>query len=633
MAETNPILNQAASTNAVATPVAPAPVVSDKLAAVEQALATSTSRIVEGINTLEQAGRDTKTQTNVAVSAIESANSAKQIINTSAQNANLQAQNSTIDAFEAMGGQEAQIALAKELAVDQKRVGDLMDQKLDIVAREHTGIQIIDNIVNSFASSQLDQTINAAANKQAQTQKEIAGISASTESIARNNALTKRTLNEGTLKANYDAIAAEGNLQAAQQELQNISANSDNMVRLVGMDAKSVTNLMSVWRTENEAAQVELSQERMVLAREQMAIDREKMVLEIPAAKVALERSELALDQAKTLGPTQIAQAELNLAKTTKAQKDLVATQARLVESVQRGQKLTGLQVEDTETILFSLSKGGESGEKYIRLQELGGVADLKLGSTPFEAVDNLRTVAPEGTSIDSKATDFLAGVADALAASGATVALAGESDKETKARLKSKFNQVAETTAAIHKSDITFGDSTNLYQAPPMGALDNFQSVQTSFFYQKIIKPMDMKEVHPQKILDAATTAILAKSVTVEEAATGIEAMFEAAASYNNTQDGGPSRVGLPNQDSYNTKILTEGQGAFSTISNILSSGITGLATGKGPSLVDKTSIFKKKPQVSDLMNLTDIKMILVKMIGGTPEEVKNPNTPATDK
>lgn len=612
MAEHNPILDAAAAVNPTAQ--------SDKLAAVEDALASSTSRIVSTIEGLERATAETRTQTGIATSAIQSATAASQIVNTAKMNADLSAQNATIDAFEAMGGQAAQIALSQELAADQKLTGDLLDQKLAQVAKEHTGIQIIDNIINSFATSQLDQTINAAGAKQAQTANELATISASTESIARTNSLTKKTLNEGVLKANFDGIAAEGKLQASQQELKNISANSDSMIRLVGMDQKSVQTLMSVWRTENEAIQVELAGERVVLAREQMAITREKMKLEIPAAEVALERSKLSLDTAKKSAPTQVAQGEVNLAKSEKALADLIATQETLVDSVKRGQQLTGLQVEDKETILFSLNKGGASGEKYIRLQELGGVPNLKLGNSPFEAMDNLRTVSPEGTNIESKAIDFLERVTNTLIAEGATAALQGESQKELTARIKTKFNQVATATAEIHKQNIIFGDTTNLYQAPPMKVIDSFAGVKTSFFYQKVIKPLDMQEINPQKILEAATTAVLAKTVTVEEAANGMEAMFDAAAAYNNTQDGGPNRVGLPNQESYNTILKVPK--AF------IGGGFT-FSFDKPDLAPFKTAEGLRTNQANvNLMDLTDIKSMLVKMIGSAPKELRDTQT-----
>jgi len=647
MAEHDPILDQArkqktAEVSTTAVPAVPGSgtLSSSKLEAVEAGLAASTTRITQSIKELEATASQTKTQTEAATGAINAAMRASQTIKSAERVADLEAQLSTLEVFDAAMGLQTQVALSDELARDQKRVGDLLDEKIDIVDDVHTGIGLIDQIINDFRSIQVNAEINAATNKQNQTVREITNIGAATESFARTNALTKQTLTEGSIKAEQDLIVANATLAVSQQELKNINSNSDSMIRLLNADQRSVSNLLQLWRSEGEQENRELAKERNKLAKEQMALTREKMLIELPAAKVAFARAELALVQAQKLGPTQILIAEQNLAKITKAFNDQVATEDTVVSAVQKGQEaITKGSSESREIILFGFnSRSADTVKKYIRLQEIGGVDEPKLGNTPADARENISIVAPEGNVTRTTAIAFLDVVTAAQVEKyNKIIAAGGKLPKDIEV-IKQDFNTIAFEKAAKAAEEIREGDTTNLYQAPPMSVLEQKAAVKNSVFYKKVIAPIGMKEFSPQRIIDAAVAGIVALTVSPEEAAAGIEAIFDAAAAHNNTDAGGFRRVGLPNQTTYNTAIklpitvfdelsaakrvvVSAAKGTvlpiakLGTIFTILTKGLPGV-------IEDRTVGFTPiaNTTVVDLMDTAKIKETLVKLLSSQP-------------
>jgi len=646
-AQINPILAQAGKEAATkvadttATPKVvstPAPEVSSKLQAVEDALGVSTQRITSSITALEAGRAETRVATEAITGAIGDITAATQITKAASDTADLQAQNATIRAFEASGGADIQANLMATLRADQQRVAGLLDEKQDIIDDEFTGVQIIDGIINEFRSFQTSLEIDAATAQQAQTVKEISSITAATESFAQANALTKKTLNEGVIEANQKFIAAQGQLKASQAEIQNINANATAMSNLVQADSRNVSNLVQQFRLEGEVEERALKQERMVFQREQMAFAREKWQVELPAAKVALDRATLALEDSTLLTPERRLATEANFNAATKRFNDLVATEDQLVEAVQKGQSLAGAPIEERETIVFGLNQTGAVGAKYARLQELGGATDPVLGATAFEAGTSLQLVAPSGNVTQTPGIKALEAITD-LQAQVYKKAGKVPKDEET---LSSDFNGTAQAFMDTKAANINTGDATNPYHAPPFSVLETMTSVISTELYTNVLKAMEMKEVNPQKILDAAIAGVRAGSVSPESAASGVEAIFDAAALYNNTMQGGFRRVGLPNQVTYNTQIQAPVTGV-----DLLKLGITSAPSAAlfgltallptvgieqaGDSLAE--SIAKKakaRTTTVDMMDGTRIQEAIVKLLSSTaPKET----TPIAEK
>jgi hypothetical protein len=122
-------------------------------------------------------------------------------------------------------------------------------------------------------------------------------------------------------------------------------------------------------------------------------------------------------------------------------------------------------------------------------------------------------------------------------------------------ADLATDLNKTAAAIMIVKASDIAGSD--NPYHAPPMETISELvPSVTETPFYQKVLKSMDMTELDPQRILEAASAGIEAGVVTPEQAVDCIVSLLKAAISYNNTMEDGFRRVGLPDQTTYNINL-----------------------------------------------------------------------------
>lgn len=594
--------------------------VSDSLLAVQDAAGKAVTRSVEAVIQLESGAKRNNTATSVITQSISDITAANQIIQRTKDTANLQAQNATIDAFEVGGGTDAQVALMRELNSDNDAISAILEENAILASEDRfgEGQGLLDNIINQFNINLNRTKLRAAEAKRANTERQISNTSAATESFARVNAVTKQTLNEATIEANYKAIGAEGDLKAAEAEIANINSNASAMLNLMNADSRVTSNLLQSYKLEGEAEDRAIKAERQKFLREQMNHEREQWRLSAPKAKLDLQAAQLRLTQAQSLGPTQIAQAEFNLAKAQKQQSELETTQDSLVTSVQRGQALSGVPVDDRSTILWGLGQSGVTGVKYNKLQELGGSPDPVLGLNPAEAKANLDEVAPSGNIKRSKATKLLAQVAELQATKYAQPTATVPRDQVS---LDADFNQTAKELAATFAATIAVGDASNPYSAPPFSVLESSVDLQLQPLYSKVLKPMAMKETNPQTIVDAAIAGVLAKTVSPEEAASGIAAVFDLAALYNNTLEGGFRRVGLPNQTTYNVKL--DRQPTFfeqlKLSAGVLKPDVVLGTLGLGKLAIDREGVLGKTTVSVDLMDKTAVQKLVIEALSST--------------
>lgn len=559
----NPILDQARREEKTTKPVTAnsptdtdvtlrtsTPAGSSKLEAVQSAIATSTTRIVSSIQQLEAGIKESVLITDVIVSAIADATAATQIISRTKLNADLQAQNATIEAFEAGGGTDMQVALMTQLREDNKRVNDILDNRQELADEDRfgEGIGIIDTVLNRFNLRLTEQQLAAAEAQQSQTATQINNLGAATESFARTNAVTRKTLNEGVIEANYNSIAAESDIRAAAAKLKNVHSNATLMNNIMVADSRTVANLLSVFRVEGEVRERELREIQATNQRERMKAFREEVAIKLPAAKVAAEQARDNLTKSKLLTPLQISAAQETLAAAEKRRKDLITRQDSIVEAVQTAQSILDPDsIEERSIILFGIDS---KNPKYLTLLDMGAVSDPVIGSTAFEAKLNLNTAAPFGGFKDTVATDLLDIITEKQAIKYTKRTIPIPKDIVT---LRSDFNATAKEVMDEFALDIAEG---NPFVAPPMSVLELNANVRNSIFYKRILKDMGMKETNPQRIVDAAVAGMIAGTISIEEAASGIESIFDAAALRNTIFNGGFRRVGLPNQTTYNTRI-----------------------------------------------------------------------------
>lgn len=611
----NPILEKAATIVPTAAPASN----TAKLDAVEEALAKSNERIATSIGNLEANVDKSQTATDVVKSAVSDISSANQITARAALIANLKAQNANTEVFEVSGGTDAQVVLMRNLKEDGDRVAELLDEKADIVDDVHTGIDMIDNIINGFRSSQLNRELGVAVQIQNHSSKQIANINAATESFARVNAITKKTLNEGVIEAELKAIAAEGRIKGAEAELKNIHSNATAMNALLTADSRNVNTLLQVFRLENEEKDRAIQVERRKFQQEQMDFAKKQWLIQGPAAEVALEQARLTLKNSQELSPTRIIAAERQLLAKEKAVTDQEELTASLVSRVQRGQSAAGIPVENKNTILFGLNSSGDRGKRYDRLLTMGAGAKPILGLTAFDAKKSLDIIAPDGNVAATKGVKLLALIAQKQA------------EKYDKSRAKIPrdeasqrvdFNVTAKEEIDKAKANIATGDNSNPYHSAPFTVLEQFKAVASTALYQKVLKALELKETNPQTIMDASIAGILSGTVSPEEAAEGIEAIFDTAALVNNTNEGGFRRVGLPNQTTYNT-LLTRPP---SFIEELKIAGKKALILPPLSIAVDVAgSLLKPNTLVPvDLMDVTEIKETIIKIMSTTRASVK---------
>jgi len=612
----NPILDQASATSAPSvTPV------SDKLQLVEQALATSTARTTSAITDLEGNLVKTKSAGDVIEASIKEISSAAQVTQLAKQTAELKAQNATADVVEVAAAPDQQIALMSLLAEDNARVQGLLNDKQDIVDDEHTGIQIIDGIINEFRSFQTDLEIEAAQNQLKATENEIAGIAAAGESFARLNILSKRTLNQGVIEANYKAIGAEGFKQAAEAEIQNLHANASAMVSLSDMDSRLVQNTLAAFQFEADAEGRKLTRETHKLRKEQMVIEREKMKIALPAAKIALESAKVQLERAKGID---IPAAKLRYDEAQQAVIRAENTRALMADEIRKGQGVLNLPIEEIDVVIEKLNNP-VTRESYIKLQEIGNNPNAPIDDNPYAVRETLGDVAPTGGLSDTRGTDALR----AISAEQAEQYKASESGKAPRdeATLEADFNFTADTYMRFKASNIVEGDVTNPYQAPPFSIIEQNASVKNTPLYQKVLKAKGMKEFSPQKIVDHTIAGLQAKSISTNEAAAGIKAIFDAAVLNNNLDHGGFKRVALTPQTSYITgitlpftsfdklKILTR---VPTEASKLAVKTLAGGTSEEGLAGLEKA--FPQNIELVDMMKSSAIEELIAKIMTSAP-------------
>ena len=635
---TNPILDRVQPDLATPAPVSapvsapsvtPAP--NPRLQAVEESIAASSERLTEITAATESRVAKTTSATGVITSAIQDMTASQQIINSTQNAADLQAQNATISAFEASGGTDTQVLLMKTLEEEGARVADLLDQKADIVDNETTGFDFLDAIINEFSAVSVDAQLEVARAEQVQTVTQIQNISAATESFARVNSLTKQTLNDASIQAEYENIAAQGRIKVAEADIKNLNSNAAAMDALANADARTVSNRLQLYRLENEEQSKELSKERQKLQREQITLARDKMLLELPQAKAQLEATQIRLAEAKD--PKRKAALQLELDAKIKAAEDSLAVEAQMTTSVQQAQSIIGLPIEDKATIAVKL-RSPVSRERYFKLQEVGMSEGASIGLNPFEAKATLDALDPEGTATSSVGSRLLEQVSQIQVEQYRK--LEKKDLPKTEEELASDFNKTSSQVFAAWNLDIRTGDSSNPLHAPPMDTLVANKAVQADPFYQKILAAMGMKEVNPQSIMDAAINGVLSKTVSPEVAANGIDLLFTTAADYNNSMQGGFKRIGFPNQTQYNVKLARPATAFEKLTAADKSIPRTSLQSfvfeGKpskdaGANFIDNTeSTFIQV----DLMDSTKIRNTLVQILSSTPVPKTKPASEA---
>ena len=549
MATDNPILKQASKSQDIKPSV--------NLAAVQESIQVNTANSVNNIKALEEGAKQSTIATETISGSLKAMTLADQIVSLTTETAGLEAQNATINAYGASGGLAVQTDLMKQLIIDSSRVQKLLDEKQAIVNTEHTGIQLIDSLINEFSSFNTDLQIQAAQAQRNQTISDISAITESTESISKAQLLTSKAITAGTIQANYEKLAAAGNIEAAKADIANIQVNATATSRIMQAGRELTDNLISLYKFEDEAENRAVAKEKLAFDRESMVQARQKWADGTKSRAVALETAQLYLATTKATNPSGIPAAIARNEAAVRDSKAQIALEAQITRSGQAGQSLAGMTIEEPEMIIRGLqSTNPATRTKYEKIIALGSPAVPVMGSTPSEAYINYSTVNPSGTLPATKATNVLKTIerqqTEAFAKSPATV------PKGTEA-IQADFDMRARQFMESKAQEIKTGDTSNPYVGAPFSVLAEANAVKTTPLFKKVLEAKGMKELNPDTILEAALAGMIAKVVTPSEAANGIATIFKTAALLNNTESGGYNRAGLPNQTSYNVQVTRE--------------------------------------------------------------------------
>ncbi len=472
----------------------------------EEAESTSIENLRAILSEAAAAAKDIKAKTQASIidadvvaesiiTDISALGNTAQIAAKATQTARLQTQNTNNKVLEAGGGLDAQTKLTRQLNEEGERLAVLLDEKTDIVNDEFTGIGLIDSIINGFRSVSVDQEIASVSAERDNTARQVSNITSSQESFARVNAINEKTLNEAVIENNLKGIAITSSLEASKVKLSNIHSNASLLASLAAADRTLVSNAKDLYALDSEEHRLNLQ----------------------AAADKRLKSKEL--------------------------------TDAEITVNIQNGRFGMGLPEESDELVIRKFSDP-ITAEAYHKLQELGNVVDplgFTSGASFATAMDNFKLIDPDNTALPVRLSPVVNKIHRNLVEDFAKRPGGAPRDKKL---LDAALNEVAAATMIEFEKEITKGSPL---EAPPMSIIQKNRSIIDTPFYQKVLKEKNMVETDPQLIVDAALAGMDAGDITPEEAAAGIEAIFDAAALHNNTFQGGFRRVGLPNQKSYN--------------------------------------------------------------------------------
>lgn len=593
------------------------PAIDPKILAVEEAIAATGISLQSAVT---QGTKDITTSRQLSDQIVEGMNA--QTVNTQTvertkQNAELQEQNANIALLEATGGVAAQAANMLEL---NEQNADVDRMQKDLVAHmtqdRGTGV-LLDSLRNAFSGGfRKQRDLDFARKLRDQTIGEINSETAATESFARVNSLTKKTLNEDAIEANLANIALENKVASNKQAIQNIHSNAQLLGNLTNMSQQQVANEMSRVKLANTAERMELARATHKIQLQRLEIEEKLLPIRLDQAQVTLDQSSLNLDESKEISPSKRAAIVARNLKAASDIAELERLQGQRNEAVQVAESAAGATISTPEEINAAFAPGATpvQRERAQLLRAIGASAlinpNTPIATTPAGAANNLTLIAAGGELKQTKYTRVL----DQLKLKQQqinTEALSKGAGPKNKAEADAQFNATVKSEMDQLQANIATGTG-NPYAAPPMETMHDLMAGKGNILYDRVLKDVGLKEVDGQHIMDLALAGVSAGTISIEEAAMGIDGFFTAAAVYNNTIEGGFERLALPIQEEYNTIVedpllpeidLAGDVGLFGTVL-----GALGTAA--------KREFFDVPKKLVDLMDETVVQQQLVKMM-----------------
>lgn len=559
--------------------------------------------------------------------------------------ADLTAQNNRIAFHQAQGGIEEQIKFATSLRDDRREREDLENIIAD--KKDVLGGGLVGEIVGAFTSIPDRLRLEALNEDILTTEQSLAGISAATESVGRTTALTKRTVNLGTIAAGRRLLEADAARVSAKSQREALRDNA-TMIAAASQGDRNVVAAIQAKQSFDSTEEARVIRDETQQFRRKQEADRVAAFIQSSDSnKVALEQQRLNLEEAlanKDINELQRDKIRLQVQKLQETEDRNEEFRASTIESVHNAETVLRLALTPDDTIMHQYTKGTkEERTRIAELSLMGSQAVIQVGKTAGDSSVNLVTLAPGAARPKNKPTLALKNI------NAEVQKHLVENPQDTPTTVEGQvalINAFVKPVMDAAEGNIIFGDGTNPYQAPPFTVLSQQQVIRDTAFYQKVLKDRDLTETDPNTLVQLAAGA-MNTLITPTEAAEGLTVIFNQAAILNNAEGGGFDRYGLPIQNSYITEIEVpiSSSGAiqnlldqpFPSIDSAIFSGLASVAEfaeleGAEESLKALAEEATAPPIdiiKTDMMKFTQNMELLIKIANSLPSEASETTTP----
>jgi hypothetical protein len=476
-------------------------------------------------------------------------------IQTQEQTADLKIQQNSQAAVAAMGGLEAMTALLTEQAEEGQRINDLLDERTAILDTEYTSIGIIDDIINEFRVYGTDVDIENASLEYAHTTNQIQTAAAATESFNKVAAADAERITTESIIANSEKIVSIAEQEIAKYGIQGVESNARAVATIRAANGEQLNNVTQLFRVANVEIEQGLRQQQLKMRREAIQLEIDTAPIKLAQAKVNLEASELALKNNKDLSPTKVASLIAANEDNILQHQTLLQAEKLMVDRIMAGQASRGLIVENDATVRLNL-RDPLSRQRYKDLAVIGSSKSQSWGATPMDAQKSRASTANAGGERKTMGSQMLDAVEQALFADYTAAGV--NPPRADSPEYANAFNNKAAAVLAPFQAEIKFGDGSNPYNVQYMSELEKTTAIQNDPFYQKVIAQAGLKEFNPEVIMQLVQSSTTGKNpqVTPEQAARGVSLLAKTAMALNNEAEGGFSRYGFKNQETYNVRL-----------------------------------------------------------------------------
>lgn len=562
------------------------------LAAAQTQIAEVTTRAEETAAKQEKITARTETVAGQVQQGVKDVTQSKLIIELQTQLEDLKAQNRSVDIIQASGTVPALADFQRDLVETSKELVTAQNEVEGVHEEYRDGF--FNAIIRDFKLIGPNLRMKAAQIRVDNLQGVITNVSASTESVQQAVLNTKRDKNLDTIKAGQTLIQGQGAVQLGTTELQTLARNSTQLAQGMAADAQLLGFKLKAYDLHNTA----VNQEARVRAQDFVETEHEFRVEQFKSKKeltqVQLDTAKLNLAEAVAVSPAKVPALKAQYRDMLEKFERKAKHEATYVSNVQKAQAILNLPVEESADIIIKGIEGRSQKERdvYNALDRMGTGEKPTFGATVGDAIINTSKTTIAGGTKPGRLLELVGQEYAALKESKREKM--PKNIKELEAE-KGVLNVVGKNLTDSWKANIKQGDGNNPYHAPPFAVLaEEYEAVKGSKLYSQVLKSLEMKEFDSKKIYSAALAGVEAGTVSMEEAALGIEAIFDSAVDYNNSVwmfD----RAGLAVQDSYITSIVD---------APLISAG--GKGAGVGAGIVAAGLLAVPEPVVSKVAALT---------------------------